>query len=145
MLQHLFPAALIALVVPAAAAMDIDGGGQAARLTIHERLIVRVPRLARHPDPTPVQWKEHHGPKCIDATDLAGAIVSAPLTVDLVLTGNRRVRARLDGDCMPLDFYGGFYVQAGSDGMVCADRDVIRSRSGAACEIDAFRRLKLGR
>lgn len=114
--------------------------GQVTTMTFHERIVLRVPRLA--PPPPQVTWKEKRGPKCIAAGDLAGALVSGPGVVDLVLTGNRRVRARLDDSCEPLDFYSGFYLKPSADGRICADRDTIRVRSGTSCRIDAFRTLK---
>ena len=141
MLHHFVPA-LLALAVPVLVAgdpADADGG-QVTTMTFHERIVVRVPRLG--PPPPQTTWKEKRGPKCIAAADLAGALVVAPSVVDLVLAGNRRVRARLDGSCEPLDFYSGFYLKPASDGKVCAGRDAIRARSGLSCQIDAFRLLK---
>ena len=61
--------------------------------------------------------------------------------IDLMLEGGDRLRAKLDNDCPPLDFYSGFYLKPTPDGMVCADRDAIRSRSGAACAIESFKQL----
>ena len=52
-----------------------------------------------------------------------------------------RLRALFDDDCPALDFYSGLYVKGTTDGMVCADRDSIRSRSGSVCRIDGFKRL----
>ena len=150
MLQHALPAALFALAAPIAAAMppagDLDGT-ELAQLRIHERIVIRIPRLRPGPAPrlAPIRWKERHGPHCIVAADLAGAMLTGTDAVDLVLTGGRRLRARLDGDCGPLDFYRGFYIKPAADGRVCADRDVIRARSGAACRIDVFRTLEPAR
>lgn len=150
-MHRLIPAALIALVAPALVAVNagidrpgLEGagaaGGQVMTMSFHERIIVRVPRVG--PPPRQLTWKEKHGPRCIAAAELAGAMVSAPGVVDLVLTGDRRVRARLDGACEPLDFYSGFYLKPSADGQICADRDSIRARSGTSCRIDAFKRLK---
>ena len=137
----LLPATLLALALPALVAVDtgIDTG-QITTMTFHERIIVRVPRLG--PPPPQITWKEKRGPKCIAARELAGALVSAPDAVDLVLTGNRRVRAKLDDSCEALDFYSGFYLKPSPDGKICADRDAIRARSGTSCQIDAFRTLQ---
>lgn len=134
----LIPAALLALALPALAADRAEG--QITTMTFHERIIVRVPRLV--PPPPQVTWREKRGPRCIAARELAGALVTGPGIVDLVLVGNRRVRAKLDGRCEPLDFYSGFYLKPSADGKVCADRDAIRARSGTSCQIDAFRTLK---
>jgi hypothetical protein len=76
---------------------------------------------------------------------MAGAAIGAVNVVDLVLQGGSRVRAQLDGDCAPLDFYSGFYLKGSPDGMVCAGRDSIQVRSGASCAIKRFRALKVKR
>lgn len=147
MLQHALPLALLALAAPVASAVapvqELDGV-EMAQLSVHQRIVIRIPRLGGQPrqQTTPTRWKEKHGPRCIAAADLAGAMVTDERAVDLVLTGNRRIRAKLNGDCGPLDFYSGFYIKPAADGQVCADRDVIRARSGAACQIDVFRTLK---
>ena len=96
-MHRLLPATLLALVAPALLAVEtgVDrpgaDGGQITTMTFHERIIVRVPRVG--PPPRQLTWKEKRGPRCIAANELAGALVSAPGVVDLVLTGNRRVRA----------------------------------------------------
>lgn len=142
------PVALLALAAPAAAAVGDDlGRVQMAQITVHERVIVRVPRMSararalRPSLPTPTKWKEKKGPKCLAVGDMAGALISEPGTVDLVLAGNHRLRARLDKDCGPLDFYSGFYLRPAADGQVCAGRDEIRMRSGTRCAITTFRTL----
>ena len=148
MIHPALPILLLALAVPAAAASqgDLDHV-QLAQLTIHERIVIRVPRMpglsARRRTPVPdiTQWKEKKGPKCIATADLGGALVTQSGSVDLVLTGGRRVRAKFDGDCGPIDFYSGFYLRPAGDGQVCARRDVIRVRSGASCQIEAFKTL----
>ncbi|NJC33203.1 hypothetical protein GGR88_000677 [Sphingomonas jejuensis] len=105
-----------------------------------QRSLIRVP-VPRGPPPRPERWREQRGPRCVAVDSLAGAHVNRDNSVDLILRGGGRVRARLDGSCPAMDLYSGFYVRPGRDGMVCADRDGFRSRSGGACEIDGFRRL----
>lgn len=159
MLHPAIPAALLALAAPAVASVgdelaqldDVQlaqlDGAQLAQLTIHERIIIRVPRMAaaRAAAPAavsvPTRWKERKGPKCVAAADMGGALIAERGAVDLVLTGGRRLRARLNDDCGPMDFYNGFYLRPAADGKVCADRDVIRMRSGASCGIATFRTL----
>lgn len=147
--QSTFPVILLALAAPVAATADAredERGIELAQLTIRERIVIRVPMAAPPPvalaQPTPTRWRERKGPRCIPAQSMAGALVSARNQVDLVLQGGRRVRAKLDGDCRPLDFYSGFYLRPSADGMICADRDAIRVRSGATCGIDRFRLLQ---
>ncbi len=136
--RPVLPLALAALAVPAlpAAADQVE----LAQLTIRQRTtVVRVPRMA---PPPPVEWREKKGPRCIPVDRLAGAIVQGRDQVDLVMRGGGRVRAKMDGGCRGLNFYTGFYLKPADDGMVCADRDVLRSRAGAKCEIDGFRGLE---
>ena len=66
---------------PAARDTVLDGV-QLAQMTIHERIIIRVPRNAA-PAPS-IRWVEKKGPKCVAADQLGGAIVGTR-TVDLVL------------------------------------------------------------
>lgn len=139
------------VLASAADAPDRLDGIQLAQLTIHERIIIRVPRMgpgrasagaaARLSVPLPVQWKEKKGPKCVEVADIGGALVSAPDAVDMVMAGGKRLRARLDHDCGPMDFYNGFYLRPKADGKVCAGRDVLRLRSGSSCGIAKFRTL----
>lgn len=152
MASPLPPLLLLALAAPAS---GVDRGPAApprlTQMTIRERVVIRVPRVAppgampvgRTPPraPKPVAWRETKGPKCIPAQGMAGAMITAPKQVDLVLMGGKRLRAKLDGDCKPLDFYGGFYLRPSQDGMICADRDSIKMRSGASCGIDTFKTL----
>ncbi|MES2421281.1 MAG: hypothetical protein V4595_08265 [Pseudomonadota bacterium] len=160
MIHPAIPATLLALAGPFAAAMrDAPSPGQSssqsraftldgmqlAQVSIHERIIIRVPRMSRMPARTyapPTEWKEHKGPKCIAVDEIAGAMLNKDGAVDLVMDDTTRLRARLDGDCKPLDYYSGFYLRPGADGMICKDRDAIRMRSGSRCEIEGFKSLR---
>ena len=110
---------------------------QVRSLTIEDEVILRIPV---RPVPRNIEWKEHKGPKCIDAEEIRGAFLSGNDHVDFVLRGRRLLRARLDENCPALDFYGGFYLSS-EDQRVCARRDAIRSRMGARCRIERFRKL----
>lgn len=121
------------------------GGVLAARLTIRQRIIVRIPRMPVGREPITatrkaIEWKEKKGEKCVAMERLRGAIVSGPESIDLIM-GGERMRAKLDDDCSPMDYYAGFYMKSTPDGMVCAKRDSIRTRSGGSCRINAFKRL----
>ena len=128
-------------------------GGMTARVafadvtTFVQSVIIRIParRSARYrpsggPPPPPV-FKEHKGPKCIDASAIGGAAITTPDSVDFILKGGKRVRAKLEAECPSLDYYSGFYVRAPQDGKICADRDSVHTRSGGDCQIDRFRAL----
>lgn len=141
---------LLALALPALAAGDrapVRPRVTITQLTIHERVVIRVPRMAAPVPiaPKPIKWKEKKGPKCVAAATMAGALISAPDQVDLVLVGGRRLRVKLDGQCRQLDYYGGFYFRPSGDGLICADRDALRVRSGASCQIDQFKLLQPSR
>ena len=117
-----------------------------AQLQIRQRLIIRVPAISQTTLPvplprTPVKWTEKRGPQCVPMNLLAGAAVTQADAIDLYLRGGQRLRARLDDDCPALDYYQGFYVAPAADGQICADRDVIRTRSGGHCAIVKFRTL----
>lgn len=113
------------------------------QVTVHQRVIIRIPRgEPRVPASAgAVSWRESSGPRCISARQIAGAIPTSE-TVDLVMRDNRRFRARLAARCGGLDYYRGLYVNAQSDGMICAERDVIRSRMGGECAIARFQQLQ---
>jgi hypothetical protein len=144
--------ALAALLSIASASGPPPGGPavtgvETAQVTITQSIIIRVPahRSSRYapkdvPRPPPA-FQEHHGPKCIDAATIGGAAVTAPDSVDFILKGGKRVRARLEEACPALDYYSGFYFRSAADGKLCADRDSIHTRSGGDCGIDKFRTL----
>lgn len=113
-----------------------------AQLTVRQQIIVRMPVRTRPRGPAPiVEWKEGKGVKCVATGAIAGATLLGRDSVDLILRDNSRVRARLENSCPALDYYHGFYISPNPDGMICADRDVIRSRVGGQCEIERFRSL----
>lgn len=132
---------------PVAARGDVATGVEIADVTITQSLIIRIPaRRSQHykpagDPPRPPAFKEHKGPKCIDATGIGGAAVTAPNSVDFIVKGGKRVRAVLQDECPALDYYSGFYFRAPADGKLCADRDSIHTRSGGDCQIDRFRTL----
>ncbi len=135
---------LFTVFAPAlAGAWDDFGRVQFAQVTLHQRVVIRVTTTAPAPvsAPRPITWKEKKGPKCIAVADLGGAMVSGDGAIDLALTGNRRIRAHLGGECRPMDYYSRFYLKPAADGRVCANRDVLSMRSGLTCEIKAFRTL----
>ena len=108
-----------------------------AQLSVEQTLIVRVPRRTVKP----LKWKTKKGPKCVAMSTIAGAAVVADDAIDLALRGGQRIRAQFSDDCPALDYYSGFYILPTADGRICADRDVIRTRSGGQCEIRRFRKL----
>lgn len=132
---------------PAVSRGHVAAGMEIADVVISQSIIIRVParKSQRYRPagerPPPPAFKEHKGPKCIDAATIGGAAVTAPNSVDFILKGGKRVRAVLEDECPALDYYSGFYFRAPADGRLCADRDSIHTRSGGDCQIDKFRTL----
>ena len=109
-----------------------------AQITIQQTLIIKRRAAAL---PKPLKWKEKKGPKCVALSQIAGAAVVTDDAIDLVTRAGDRLRARFSSNCPALDYYSGFYMKPTQDGRICSDRDVIRTRSGAQCEIERFRKL----
>lgn len=140
------------LTAPALMLLAAAAGGDAfawegvelaqSSVTIRQSFIVRVPIPARRPGAVPSsgRWKLKKGPRCVAMTDVAGAQLTGPDSVDMIFRGGARIRAELEDACPALDYYNGFYLRPGSDGMVCADRDAIHARSGGECQIERFRK-----
>ena len=129
-----------AMMAPAVAAPALDVASvEFAQVTIQQTLIIKTPRRAL--PPKPLKWKEKKGPKCVPLSQIAGAAVVTDDAIDIVTRGGDRLRARFSSNCPALDYYSGFYMKPTQDGRICSDRDVIRTRSGAQCEIERFRKL----
>jgi len=124
---------------PAAPPRELEGI-ELAQLSFRSHIVVRVQttQLAMVPE---ASLREKKGPKCVAASDILAAAILARSSVDLVLRGGYRMRARFSANCPGLDYYSGFYVSAGADGKLCSGRDVIRDRAGGECEIEKFRQL----
>jgi hypothetical protein len=131
-------ALLLLLAAAAPAAAPPARPAQYGQTVVREQVIIRF----RQTPPTRVAWKEGKGPKCIPARAIAAATLVSKSSVDLILRSRQRVRAKLETSCPALDYYYGFYITPNADGMICEDRDTIRSRMGGACEIDDFRSLE---
>lgn len=128
-----------------AAAVGTAGGNalagvEIAELTIRQRVVIRV-QTAPAPPPARSEWREKGGPRCVPMAAIVGAAVLAPSSVDIILRGGDRVRARFAASCPALDYYSGFYIAPTGDGRICAGRDVVRDRAGGECEVDRIRKL----
>jgi len=133
--------ALVALGPPAPSVVPAwPAPIELAQLTFRSHVVVRVQTSQLAVVPLSA-LREKKGPKCIAAGDILAAAVLARSSVDLVLRGGFRMRARFSASCPGLDYYSGFYIVPSADGTLCAGRDVIRDRAGGECEIDRFRRL----
>lgn len=120
-----------------------DGSYALAQLTFRSRVVVRVQTRTMPVAPV-AAMREKKGPRCIAIDDILAAGVLARSSVDLVLRGGYRIRARFAASCPGLDYYSGFYLVPSTDGKICADRDLFRDRAGGECAIDKFRKLVAG-
>jgi hypothetical protein len=110
-----------------------------SQVTIREEIVMRVP-VIRPRFALPMRWEEKKGPRCIKASNILATTLADDGSLDFLLRGRERVRARLESQCPTLDFYGGLYLQS-EDGDICARRDEVRSRMGGTCAIRRFRRM----
>lgn len=118
------------------------GPDQYAQLVVREQIVVRVRGRPTSAAPAPARWKETKGPKCVSAKGILAAALTSQDSVDLIMRDKSRIRAKLESSCPALDYYYGFYITPNADGMICEDRDRIRSRVGGQCGIDRFRGLE---
>ena len=114
---------------------------QFAQVIIRNQIIIRTIRIGPPAGSVSMEWKETKGPRCVQPQSISGAAQLGQRSVDLLLRNGSRLRARLGSSCPALDYYDGFYITPGKDGLICADRESIRSRAGGECEIDVFRSL----
>jgi hypothetical protein len=136
-------AALLLTTAGASVPAPAQQSDQYAQLVVREQIVIRMhARQSPRPASPPVEWKERKGPKCVPAKAILGAALLSQKSVDLVMKDRRRIRAKLESSCPALDYYYGFYITPNADGMICADRDIIRSRVGGHCQIDGFRTLE---
>lgn len=155
MVGLLFDLLLLPFLLPSGPALQAQSLRQPApgartMIRIERHVVVRVPRMSVAPGAIPasaaapvppISWSERRAEQCVPVGALAGASITRPDSVDLVLSGGRRMRARLDDDCPALGFYSGFYIRPPADGQICAKRDSIRSRAGGECRITGLRTL----
>ncbi len=122
-----------------AAADPAAGSFEIAQLTLRSRVVVRVETQVIQS--APMSYREKKGPRCVPTASILGAAVVAPASVDFILRGGERMRARFNASCPALAFYSGFYVSPNADGQMCAGRDSVRDRAGGECEVARLRAL----
>jgi hypothetical protein len=117
-------------------------------MIVHQQIIIRVSPAPRAPGNRignarqNIVWQEERGPRCIPVRQILGAAQIGQESIDLILRDTTRVRARLERRCVAMDYYFGVYVRPNPDGLICANRDEVRARSGGSCGIDNFRILR---
>jgi hypothetical protein len=120
------------------------------QVSIEQRVTIRVaPRAPSTPilfDRLPAngagpRFTERKMSKCVPVAGIVGVQYRDANRLVLYLRDRRMVSATLEKTCSARDYYSGFYVARNGDGQLCVDRDAIRSRSGANCQISAMRQL----
>lgn len=152
MLPPALAALALALVPPAAhgfAALFVPAAAPGAeppwhQVRIEQHIIIRIaPGISRPwrdmPAPPPLPQPEHFHrrsmPPCMPVAAIAGVRPMEGNRLMLFLRDRRMVGAELARHCSARDFYQGFYVSPTEDGLLCAGRDTIHSRSGSTCAI----------
>lgn len=87
------------------------------------------------------RYEERRIGKCIPLEGISGVKTAGGNRIVLFLRDARIIAANLDKSCRSRDFYSGFYVERHEDGRLCVDRDQLRARTGAKCEIERMRQL----
>lgn len=147
----------IIMVAPLSAEMDGMEQEYFQNIVVQERIMIRVPaarpitsgfrssqRISNaEPRSVPRQivWQEKKAPRCIPMRDLVGVQFVQSDGFDLVTRDKQRLRASLKSNCRAANFYSGFYMKESKDGMMCAGRDMLQSRSGTSCTVERFRKL----
>jgi len=127
-----------------------DSPTVARQVSIEQRVTIRVaPRMPASPiafDSLPPNgagphFAEKKMGKCVPVSGIVGVQYRDANRLVLHLRDRRMVSATLEKSCRARDYYSGFYVAKNSDGLLCVERDEIRARSGANCQISAMRQL----
>ena len=79
--------------------------------------------------------------QCLPVGGIAGVQPDGASRLILYMRDQRIVSAVLEKGCNARDYYSGFLVERTSDGMVCASRDKLLSRTGANCTLGRLRQL----
>ena len=124
----------------------------AHQVRIEQRMTIRIAPRAAMPirrdmfAPMPdgemrPRFTERKMGKCVPVAGIAGVRPNGGSSLILYMRDRRMVSAALDRTCRARDFYSGFYLSDSSDGMLCVDRDMLQSRSGATCKLSRIRQL----
>lgn len=114
------------------------------RVTIRISPLTNSPRQSIMPNAPSVNlrdYDERDAGKCIPLGSIRGVQSISDDRLLLYLRDRRVLSLRLRKTCRAQDFYSGFYVEPRPDGMLCVERDTLRSRTGATCELREINRL----
>jgi len=138
----------------AAMARALREPGEANQVRIEQRIIIRIaPGSSRSHEmrgslfagpagrPLTPRVAERKMNQCLPVGAIAGVRPDGPSRLMLFMRDQRIVSASLEKACNAQDFYSGFLVERPGDGMICAGRDRLLSRSGANCSLGKLRQL----
>lgn len=120
------------------------------QVRIEQRVTIRIAPLTNSPRRSMVpaapsvnlrDYDERDAGKCIPLGAIRGVQSISDDRLLLYLRDRRVLSLRLRKSCRAQDFYSGFYVEPRPDGMLCVERDILRSRTGANCELREINRL----
>lgn len=119
------------------------------QIRIEQRLTIRIaphgPRrdmLAAIPSgPMVERFVERRSVRCLRVGGIAGVQVAGDDRLVLFMRDQTLIGANLEKACSARDFYSGFYLEPTRDGMLCAGRDVLHSRSGMNCAVSRLHEL----
>ncbi|WP_188055905.1 hypothetical protein [Sphingosinithalassobacter sp. CS137] len=135
------PAAAMLILLAAPSSAPAPPMQDASHLRSREQATVRVPSVTLTVRMRHSQWRERPAERCVPMARIMSAGVSGGDAVDFVLDDGSRVRARLESRCPALGYYSSLYIRRSRDGMLCAGRESLRSRSGGSCQIRDFHQL----
>lgn len=119
------------------------------QIRIEQRLRIRIaPRgagrdmLAAIPAPPMTRrFVERRSVRCLPVAGIAGVQIGGNDRLVLFMRDQRLIGANLEQACSARDFYSGFYLEPSGDGMLCAGRDMLHSRSGTNCSLTRLHEL----
>lgn len=143
------------VALPAAATdlelVDPANVPSAAQVRIEQRVTIRVAPVSSAVRPmtlgeigapsAPPRFTERKMGKCVPVAGIAAVQTDAGGKLLLYMRDRRLISASLEKACSARDFYSGFYLERSKDGMLCVERDKLRSRAGASCEVGKMRQL----
>lgn len=118
------------------------------QVRIAQRVVIRIaPQgtvnqiIVRENSSVRPKFKERKTGDCLSLGGIEGVRVNSDHRLLLFMRDHRLIGANMDESCQARHFETGFYVDRSSDGLLCANRDMLRSRSGASCSVSRLREL----
>lgn len=122
------------------------------QVRIEQRVTIRIAPLANSPRQSMVpelprvslnDLEERDAGKCVALRSIRAVQSSSNNRLLLYMRDRKVMSLRMKKSCRAQDFYSGFYVEPRADGLLCVERDTLRSRTGSNCEVSEINRLVL--